>query len=251
MTIINESFPRIKFIDGTSIIDQLREVKTDEEITFLSKASSIAESSLLYTFENMKIGMSELETSQIYQKRVIDQGGDNTFSVFTFSSRAAFSDTVPSTSNRLNNGDMIRADVGCSYFGYHADMSRSAVMGKCDDQVKSVYKAILSGLTEAINVSKSGVKCSDIFNMAVSSTRKAGLLSYNRHHCGHGIGLFIHEGPLISSNNKAQLQDGMVICIETPFYHLGWGGLQVEDTILIRDEGNILLTNSPRKLLCL
>lgn len=248
LILIKEKNPEVTFIDGTSLIDQLRIIKSNEEIALLSKASSIAESSLLYTFESLKIGMSELEANQICRKHIIEQGGVNTFAVFTFASRAAFSDTASLSTNKLSNGGIIRADVGCSYAGYHADMSRSAVMGKCDDQTLALYTAIQVGEVEAIEIARSGVECSEVYHMAINATRNAGLSTYNRHHCGHGIGLICNEAPLISANNKTKLQDGMVICVETPYYRLGWGGLQVEDTIVIKDEGNILLTNSPRHL---
>ena len=92
------------------------------------------------------------------------------------------------------------------------------------------------------------MKCSDIFNVAVQTVRNSGIPHYQRHHCGHGIGLEFYDPPLISPHDHTKIEEGMVLNIETPYYELGFGGLQVEDTVLVTESGVRYLTKSSREL---
>lgn len=88
-----------------------------------------------------------------------------------------------------------------------------------------------------------------MFDVAVKRVCEGALPNYRRHHCGHGIGLAAHEFPgLAPANQNAEIQDGMVLCVETPYYEIGWGGMMVEDMIVIRDGGHERLTHMSREL---
>jgi Xaa-Pro aminopeptidase len=88
----------------------------------------------------------------------------------------------------------------------------------------------------------------DLFAAAVDTIRRAGLPEYRRHHVGHGIGLEMYEAPLLVENSDARLEAGMVINVETPYYESGYGGFQVEDTVLVTENGGELLTAADRSL---
>ncbi len=94
-----------------------------------------------------------------------------------------------------------------------------------------------------------GVTAGDLFKLAVEGVRKAGFETYQRSHCGHGLGIGAHEFPTLNSANQdVEIEEGMVLCVETPYYELGWGGMMVEDIIVIREDGNECLTSLPREL---
>ena len=105
------------------------------------------------------------------------------------------------------------------------------------------------GEEQAVKEIRPGIGADVIFRTAVNRTREAGIPHYNRHHCGHGIGLEIYDWPLLAPDVKIPLEAGMVLCVETPYYELGWGGIQVEDTVEVTRYGARYLSKSSRELI--
>ena len=111
------------------------------------------------------------------------------------------------------------------------------------------YDALMEGELAQLAFARPGVTAGDLFNVAVERVRKGALPNYQRTHCGHGIGIGAHEFPTLNAaNQNVELQEGMVFCVETPYYEIGWGGMMVEDMIVIREGGNECLTQLPREL---
>jgi Xaa-Pro aminopeptidase len=104
------------------------------------------------------------------------------------------------------------------------------------------------GQEAALKTVRPGVRVGDLFVAAVDTIRRSGLPDYRRHHVGHGIGLEMYETPLLVEGSDARLEAGMVINIETPYYESGYGGFQVEDTVLVTEAGGELLTAADRSL---
>ncbi|MGH9138071.1 MAG: M24 family metallopeptidase, partial [Acidimicrobiales bacterium] len=105
------------------------------------------------------------------------------------------------------------------------------------------------GLEAAVAAAGPGVPCRDVFHAAMDVVRAEGIPHYERNHCGHGIGIENYDFPHITPTSKEVLQPGMVICLETPYYELGWGGLQVEDTFAVTQDGLERFTTVPDTLL--
>jgi Xaa-Pro aminopeptidase len=143
---------------------------------------------------------------------------------------------------------MVRFDLGCVLDGYRSDISRTAVLGPPDAKLARYYAAVLAGERAAIAAMKPGVPASHIFDVAVRVTRESGLGHYERHHVGHGIGLEVYDPPTINAAASVPLEAGMVFCVETPYYEHGWGGVQVEDTVVITETGARMLTRSSQDL---
>ena len=242
------AFPDKEFIPAFDIFVRIRMIKHESEVTLLERAAKIAEESLFNILPKIEIGTSENEIGRWYMKEVIERGAEPFFNVVTIDERSAFADTV-NTKKSVKHGSIIRFDIGCIYQGYRSDIARTAVFGKCTEKVKQYYRAILIGQERAIEQIKPGISAELIFNIAVEEIRKAGISHYNRHHCGHGIGLEVHEPPSVAPGIKTQIQPGVVLCIETPYYELNWGGIQVEDTIVVTDTGFRYLTKSSRELI--
>ena len=93
-----------------------------------------------------------------------------------------------------------------------------------------------------------GVSAEQVFDVAVSAVEAAGLAPYRRHHCGHAIGTEVYERPVISPGSSTALEPGMVFCVETPYYEIGWGGMMIEDSLVVTDTGVEMLTTSDRSL---
>ncbi len=152
-------------------------------------------------------------------------------------------------SAKLAEGDLLRLDIGCTFDGYWADTARTAVVGEPTRDQQQRYDALADGELAQLKLARAGVTAGDLFKVAVDGVRRGALPNYKRTHCGHGIGIDVYEFPTLNpSNQNVALEDGMVLCVETPYYELGWGGMMVEDMIVIRPAGNECLTQLPRDL---
>lgn len=235
--------------DGSSALLWARRVKDEKELSYLRKASEIADEAIVKTIKSLRAGMSEYDAEVIYQQEILKLGAETTFGVFTFGKRAAFVDTAGSADNLLQEGDMIRADVGCSIHGYNADMSRTGSLGKPREDVMKAFEIMRIGQLKALEKVRAGARFCDIYHAAMSAAHEAGLPNYKRVHCGHNLGLSISEPPGIRSDCEEYLDKDMVLCIETPYYVLNWGGVQVEDTIRVTETGYELFTKSSSTLI--
>lgn len=245
---INEKFSHVHFFTDKNIMEEIRKIKHFSEIELLKKSANIAENALMAAISKITLGMSEYEMEMNYKLEVLKQDAEPYFCVATVGERAAFSDTVNKKYNKVERGSMIRFDFGCIYKGYRSDLARTVIVSG-NQKAEKYYDAILKGEEKAIESIAPGITAGEIFNIAVETTRKAGIEHYSRHHVGHGIGVATYDLPSIKPNDKTILEENMVLCIETPYYEIGWGGIQVEDTIVVTSKGAAYLSESPRALI--
>ena len=141
--------------------------------------------------------------------------------------------------------------MGGRYNHYRADIARNAVLGEPSRKLATYHRAIRAGLLRAIEMVKPGVRAADIFEQTVETVRREGIPHYKRNHVGHGIGLDGYDAPDFSPSSKEVLEQDMVICLETPYYELGFGGLQVEDMIRVTADGfeSLMSTGSELRIL--
>jgi Xaa-Pro dipeptidase len=234
--------------DARPAIIKARSTKLPEEIEKMRYAAEITEKGMARAFDYARSGVTELELSTIISTEIIAGGGIARFVVVTAGDRSALADAYASKA-RLADGDLLRVDVGCTVEGYWADTARTAVVGEPAREQQQRYDALLAGELAQLALARPGVSAGDLFNVAVQGVRKGALANYQRSHCGHGLGIGAHEFPTLNpANQEVEIQEGMVLCVETPYYELGWGGMMVEDIIVIRKDGNECLTKLSREL---
>ncbi len=237
-----------RVVPGADLLARIRMVKTREEIDRLERSALVMEASIQAALAAAHAGMSEAEMARVFDARTVEQGAAPHFTVIAFGERAAFPNAVPSPARRLRRGDLIRFDVGCIVDLYRSDISRTAVFGPPSADVRQAYEAILAGEERALEAMRPGVPAREVFDAAMRGVQSAGLPGYRRHHVGHGIGLETYDLPMLNPATETPLESGMVFEVETPYYELGFGGVQVEDTVVVTDEGCGLLTRSSREL---
>ena len=229
--------PGVNIFPGAEVFMRARMKKHPEEVAGLERSAEIAETALYTALKGFRLGMTELDLEHAYNCELTRQGATPYFFVATAAQRAAYADTS-NTSLVIEKGDMIRFDFGCMYNGYCSDLARTAVVGQPDEKIATRYRAVQCGTSAAIASIKPGVTTAEeVFEVAVRETRANGMPDYKRHHCGHGIGVECYDFPSIAPGDKTVLEPGMTLCVETPFYELGWGGVQIEDTIVIEETG--------------
>ena len=246
--LLKEAMPSIEIISGYGLIQQIRAVKTPKEIELLRRAVHVTEGAMQRCLAEARVGMTEKEMERIFQTYLTTEGAQPLFNVILFGTRSAYPNGMPSDS-QLKKGDIIRFDIGCTYQKYTSDIARIAVFGKPTDKIIGYYDAILAGQERALKAIIPGVTADLLFEEAVKEVRKSGIPHYKRQHVGHGIGIEVYDPPLLAPNNQQTLEAGMVIDVETPYYELGFGGLQVEDTVVVTNDGYEFLTRTSRELM--
>lgn len=237
-------------VPAYNFLQKVRMVKTEEEVRRLKKVASITELGMKAVMEAVEEGITEKQLYKIFENTVVQQGARPVLYCVAVGSHSAFPNAVP-TERKIKKGDILRFDVGCIYKHYYSDTARICALGEPSDKHIKYYQTLVKGEQEAIRMIKPGVNASAVFNKAVEVVQQNGIPHYRRHHCGHGIGIEVYDPPLIAPNTTVELEENMVLNIETPYYELGFGGLQVEDTIVVTAKGYEYLTELPRDLIIL
>jgi Xaa-Pro aminopeptidase len=148
----------------------------------------------------------------------------------------------------LDAGRLVMVDMGAAQEGYSSDMTRMLHFGAPPPKVKRIYRAVLEAQLAALNAVRPGVQAAKVDHEARRVLKSHGLGRAFVHSTGHGLGLEIHEGPRIGKNAKTRLAEGMAITIEPGAYLEGFGGVRIEDTVVVTASGCEILTPTSKKL---
>jgi Xaa-Pro aminopeptidase len=243
--------------EGTALLRRIRMVKSEAEIDRMRFGARVVQSAIVNAFTTARPGLSEADLERAIRVTTMEAGvmpGHNETSAGTRASGSF----PPSADYRLKPGDVIRSDCGGRFRAYFADTGRSAVVGEPHPRIERYYQAIRAGIEAMIALVKPGLAVSDLVRTGIATVVENGIPDYRRTHVGHGLGLEMYEAPLLTEAGAADihsfgsasdvLEAGMVINVELPYYELGFGGLQIEDTLVVRPGGCELLTSSSREL---
>jgi len=236
-----------RIVPGNALIERIRMVKTPEEIRRLTRAVDAIEAAYEVALSAAREGMTEEAMARIFDTHTIELGCSPTFTVIAFGERSALPNAVPGN-RELHSGDIIRFDIGCQAAGYYSDIARTAIFGTPTERQQAYYGAILAGESRGLEALRAGVPAKAVFEAAILGTQQEGIPHYRRHHVGHGIGLDVYDPPTMNDASQVLLEPGMVLEVETPYYEIGFGGLQVEDTVVVTETGYRMLTRTPREL---
>jgi Xaa-Pro aminopeptidase len=182
-----------------------------------------------------------------YQFRLFGAKGAAFPSIIAIGSRAALPHATPGD-QRIEDNDFLLVDWGASEGLYRSDLTRMVVTGKILPKFAAIYEIVLEAQMKAIEAIRPGVVCQDIDAVARRIIAKAGYGKRFGHGLGHGMGLLIHESPRFAVKNQTVLKPGMIMTVEPGIYIPGWGGIRIEDDILVTRGGHEVLTNVPKQL---
>jgi len=148
----------------------------------------------------------------------------------------------------MRTGDLVVVDMGAFVEGYASDMTRMLFFGSPNARVKRAYRAVLEAQLAAIDAVRDGASAGRVDRVARATLKSHGLDRYFVHATGHGLGLEIHEPPRLGAREKTPLKAGMTITIEPGVYIEGWGGIRIEDTVLVTGNGCEVLTPTSKEL---
>ncbi|WP_247996530.1 M24 family metallopeptidase [Brucella tritici] len=247
---LRSELPDVNWSKAAALFRWVRAVKTSEEIERLTTVGAITERSIASALKVATVGATEHDLARVFHGHTVEEDGFPVLGCIGFGERSALMNVQPSD-RALMAGDMIRFDVGGHFRHYRADIARNVSFGEPSQEIRTKYNALNRGVQRGIEQIRPGVSVSKIFEIVVDTVRAEGIPHYQRSHVGHGIGLDGYDLPLFAADSSDILEEGMVLCIETPYYELGHIGLQVEDMLVVRSGGAELLTNNGDNLMVL
>ncbi|MGB9813423.1 MAG: M24 family metallopeptidase [Thermovenabulum sp.] len=229
---------------------KFRMIKDKEEIEIIKTAAKIVEKAMIKAIDSIREGIKEYEVSAIAQDVIMREGAEGlSFEPFVMSGENAWLPQRFSSDKELRKGELVLFDLGCVYNGYCSDITRTFSLGSLSSEQKNIFRVAYEAQQRAITAIRPGILARDIDKVARDYIAHNGYGKYFPHLTGHGLGLSIHEMPILDSNSDIVLEAGMVITIEPGIYVEGVGAARVEDMVLVTDSGYELLTNAPRELI--
>ena len=227
------------------VIEKQRMIKDEEEIEKIRKACNITDNCLNHLLEYIKVGKTEKEIALEIERYFKLNGAEGVaFEPIVASGKNSSKPHAVPTDRRIDLGDVITLDFGCKYEGYCSDMTRTIFVGYVPEEVKKVYDLVLKNQLQTTKELKEGSNIKVISKMVENDFKLNG---YDfMHALGHGVGLDIHECPIISSKNDNTLKEKMVITNEPGIYIPGKFGVRIEDTVLVGKEASENLTKSSK-----
>ncbi len=246
---LQKLFPNVDFIDISESLIKTRLVKDKQEIRYIQKACTIADSVMEKIPSFVKEGMKEFELAAEINYHLQKAGAEKP--AFTTISSFAKNTAEPHYSHgetRLKNKDFIICDFGACYYRYNSDITRAFVFGKATEQQKKMYSTVLTAQQNALEMIKPEIPAYAIHEIVSTVINKTEFKGFFIHSTGHSLGLAVHDGPGFSQDNMQLLQENMVVTIEPGIYIPKLGGVRIEDDILITKQGVELLTKSPKDI---
>ncbi len=234
---------------GDAQVETLREIKDSDEVALLRRAIAIAERVFTSVRAQLRSQQSEREIANEIDRQIRLLGGSGcSFNpIVAVGPRAALPHASPGES-LIGAHPFVLIDWGATVAGYRSDLTRVLMTSKIPAKFSKVYETVLAAQTAAIAAMKPGVMVSEIDRVARDVIASAGMGKRFNHGLGHGIGLEIHEAPRLGKNFDRPLLPGMVVTVEPGVYYPGWGGVRIEDDILITPSGCEVLSSLPREL---
>lgn len=238
-----------KLMPMRTLLSSLREVKAQHEVDCCIAAQRIAERALADVVEEIHAGVTEKHLAALLTYRMLDYGGETmSFEPIVVSGmKSSMPHGVPSE-KRIEEGDFVTMDFGCTVEGYCSDMTRTVAVGHADEEMRRVYDIVLRAQLAGIAAAKPGATGQQVDRAARDVIAQEGYGPYFGHSFGHGIGLDIHETPVAAPNSPRPLAAGNIISAEPGIYLPGRFGVRIEDMLCITSDGCQNLTNAPKEL---
>jgi Xaa-Pro aminopeptidase len=233
-------------------VDRIRWVKDAAETAAVVRAAEIAERAFGHLLDVLRPGMTEQDAALELEIAIRRGGGERlAFDTVLASGPRGALPHGRATDRVMQRGDFVTIDFGAVYDGYVSDCTRTVALGEVDTRHRDVYEAVLAAQRRALEAVRPGTACRDVDAAGRAVIAAAGFGEAFGHAMGHGIGLDVHEGPAISPRSDAVLEAGMIVTIEPGVYLPGWGGVRIEDAVVVTDDGARVLGGLTKELLIL
>lgn len=244
------SMEKVSLVPVEHKISELRAVKTEQEQERIRRAEAIGDRAFSKVLSKLKPGVTEKQVAAWLEFFMKEEGAEG-FSFETIAAsgiHSAMPHAVP-TDKVLEVGDFLTMDFGCIYQGYCSDMTRTVVIGTASEKQREVYETVLRAQQTALQGIHGGMTGKEVDALARDVIEKAGYGKYFGHALGHSVGIEIHEGPNFSQKEEGVIEPGMVITVEPGIYIENFGGVRIEDVVIVTENGCENITHSPKELM--
>ncbi len=241
--------PSLHLVPLNGLIESIRAVKEPGEIELITRAVHISDSAFNYATNNIKAGMTEKQAAWEIEKFMRENGSQSIpFDIIVASGPNAALPHARPSERTINNGEPVVIDIGARVEGYSSDLSRTICPGDPDDTFKKVYDIVLGAQLTAMTIVKPGMTGEQADKLARTVIEEAGYAEAFGHGLGHGIGLATHENPRLGPGSIDVLTPGMVFTVEPGIYLPGWGGVRIEDTVVMEAKQARVLSRADKGL---
>jgi len=233
----------------SQLVQELRMVKDPTELASIKKAAELTDTGVKAALNAIKLGVREYEVAAEMEYAMRKMGSEGVaFDTIVASGKRSAFPHGDCTDKKIRKGEFIILDVGARYNNYRADLTRTFMIGKPSPKQKRIYEVVKEAHQKPFEIMKASVKTRDVDAVARKVIEKAGFGKYFVHGLGHGVGLDIHEAPSLNAESKEQLKVGNVVTVEPGIYIVNYGGVRIEDTVLVHKDQAEKLTKATYEL---
>jgi Xaa-Pro aminopeptidase len=244
-------FPNTKWENSSMILEDLASVKDDHELECIRTAVEVTDKVYEEILPMLRPGFTEKQVANTMVSKYREYAEGEAYSpIVATGPNGALPHAIP-TDREFKNGDFIVIDAAAKYGGYHADMTRTPVVGEATEKHKEVYSIVKEAQQRGCDIAKAGVPCKKVDAATREYIGEMGYGEYYTHGTGHGLGLEIHTSPRFSPQSKQVLEVNNVMTIEPGIYLAGWGGVRIEDDVIIGEDDCEILNQTTKDLVIL
>lgn len=247
-----EQLGEVELRPAGAIVEELRTIKDEQELATIQEACRLADAAFAHVQQMIQPGVKEIDLALELEMfmRVRGAAATSFDTIVASGARSALPHGVASE-KAVEQGDFVTFDFGALYNGYCSDLTRTVVVGKPSDKHREIYNIVLEAQLHALEHIRPGMTGHEADALARDVIAKYGYGDRFGHSTGHGFGLEIHEQPRLAKQSQTVLTPGMTVTVEPGIYIPGFGGVRIEDDIVITDSGIKILTSSPKELIVL
>ncbi|HUJ32608.1 MAG TPA: Xaa-Pro peptidase family protein [Candidatus Acidoferrum sp.] len=241
---------RLHWVPAAGLVEKLRAIKDSGELSLMRGAAELISKVFCDSVRTIKPGVTELDVAAEieYRMKGLGASGPSFETIVASGARSAWAHACP-TSKLLRKNDLVVLDQGAILRAYCSDMTRTVFLGRASAEVRRMYRAVLQAQEAAKSAIRPGVLAQAVDAAARQVLKKSGLARIFTHSTGHGLGLEVHEAPRLGRGDQTVLEEGMVVTVEPGVYVEGFGGIRIEDDVVVTSKGADDLTSAPRELL--
>ena len=248
---MTRSFPKTNWENSSMILEDLAAVKDDHELSCLRTAVEVTDKVYEEILPMLRPGYTEKQVANTMVAKYREYAEGEAYSpIVATGPNGALPHAIP-TDREFQNGDFIVIDAAAKYGGYHADMTRTPVVGEATGKHHEVYSIVKEAQQRGCDSAKAGVPCKVVDAATRDYIKEMGYGEYYTHGTGHGLGLEIHTSPRFSPQSEQVLEVNNVMTIEPGIYLAGWGGVRIEDDVIIGENDCEILNKTTKDLVVL
>lgn len=242
---------RVELVPARNAVEELRVYKDEAEIASLRRAIALADEALVHIMGWIEPGQTEQQVAWELESMMRTRGASAvSFEPIVASGPNSAMPHARPSQRRIQPGEPVTLDFGCIVDGYCSDLTRTFCLGKpADDRYLAIWNTVLAAQQAALQAARAGNTGAEVDGLARDVINQAGYGDYFGHSLGHGLGLAIHEEPRFSFANSGPIPAGAVVTVEPGIYLPGWGGVRIEDVVVVREDGLEILSAAPKEAL--